>query len=106
MVQRKCPSLRFEWDEFKNEQNQRKHSISFGECVELFTSGADYLEYFDDAHSDDEDRFICIGPIQRGLVLVVVVEPDEEVLRLVSARFATKRESALYRAYATDGRTE
>ncbi len=98
-------ALRFEWDEHKNAQNQRKHSISFEECVELFTSGVDYLEVFDRAHSEDEDRFICIGPIGRGVVLVVVVVLDDEVVRLVSARLATRRESDLFLAYATRGRT-
>ena len=55
------------------------------------------MEIFDDAHSDEEDRFIAIGPIERGLVLVVYTEHDDEMVRLVSARWATKREAELYR---------
>lgn len=39
-----------------------KHSVSFEEAQALFTSGEDYLELFDDAHADTEDRFIAIGP--------------------------------------------
>jgi uncharacterized DUF497 family protein len=42
----------------------------------------DYLELFDDAHSDDDDRIIAIDPIRRGLVLVVWTERDEDVVRL------------------------
>jgi uncharacterized DUF497 family protein len=61
--------------------NQKNHGVSFQEASDLFTSGADYLELFDDAHSDDEDRFIAIGPIRRGLVLVVWTERDEDVVR-------------------------
>ena len=65
----------------------------------LFTSGVDYLEIFDEAHSEDEDRFIAIGPIRRGLVLVVWTERDETVVRIISARWATPRETARYDAY-------
>ncbi len=62
------------WDDAKNRANKRKHGVSFAEASELFTSGIDYLEIFDEAHSDLEDRFIAIGPIRRGLVLIVWTE--------------------------------
>jgi uncharacterized protein len=87
---------RFEWDDAKNAANQAKHGVSFEEAQELFTSGADYLEIFDADHSDKEDRFIAIGPITRGLVLVVWTERDEDVVRIISARWATKHERAKY----------
>ncbi len=95
--------MRIEWDDNKNDANRRKHGISFEEAVALFSSGADYLELFDEAHSSAEDRFICIGPIDRGIVLVVTTEPDEEVLRIISARFATRRETELFQAYGAGG---
>jgi uncharacterized DUF497 family protein len=63
--------VRVGWDEAKNIANQRKHGVSFDEAKERFISNVDYLEIFDDAHSEVEDRFIAIGPIARGLVLVV-----------------------------------
>ena len=63
--------MKVSWDPAKNRANCKKHGVSFEEAQELFTSGVDYLEIFDDAHSDDEDRFLAIGPIRRGLVLVV-----------------------------------
>ena len=59
-------SVKVAWDEAKNLANQRKHGVSFEEAQQLFVSGTDYLEIFDDAHSDLEDRFIAIGPISRG----------------------------------------
>jgi uncharacterized DUF497 family protein len=90
------PALRFEWDDAKNTANQEKHGVSFEEAQELFTSGEDYLEIFDADHSDSEDRFIAIGPITRGLVLVVWTERDEDVVRIISARWATKQERAKY----------
>ena len=87
------------WDHAKNLANKRKHGISFEEVRELFHSDADYLEIFDDEHSDTEDRFIAIGPIRRGVVLVVWTEQNEETIRIISARLATKSEHALYRAF-------
>ena len=69
----------------------------------LFYRGDDYLEIFDEAHSDEEDRFIAIGPIERGLVLVVYTERDAETVRLISARWATRREAELYRRHVRGG---
>jgi DNA-binding transcriptional regulator YiaG len=53
--------VRVSWDRAKNLANKKKHGVSFEEASELFRSGVDYLELFDDRHSDDEDRFIAIG---------------------------------------------
>lgn len=86
------------WDDAKNLANRRKHDLSFEEASELFLSGADYLEIFDDEHSSAEDRFIAIGPIRRGIVLVVWTERDEETIRIIGARWATDGEKALYRS--------
>ena len=83
--------------------NRKQHHVSFEEASDLFYRGDDYLEVFDDAHSDEEDRFIAIGPIERGLVLVVYTERDDEMVRLISARWATKREAELYRRQVQGG---
>jgi uncharacterized DUF497 family protein len=88
--------VRVEWDEAKNLANQRKHGLSFQEAEKLFSSGTDYLEIFDEIHSESEDRFIAIGPIARGIVLVVWTAREDETVRLVSARWASERERALY----------
>jgi hypothetical protein len=92
-------AVKVAWDEAKNVANQRKHGVSFEEARELFVSGIDYLEIFDEAHSDIEDRFIAVGPISRGLVLVVWTERDEDTIRIISARWATRLEQNLYRSY-------
>ena len=92
-------ATRFEWDAEKAAQNVRKHALSFEEAISLFTSGVDYLEIFDADHSDEEERFICIGPIARGIVLVVVVDVDADLIRIISARLATRREVFLYSQY-------
>lgn len=87
------------WDPAKDAANRKKHGVSFAEAAELFTSGADYLEIFDDAHSIEEDRFLAIGPIRRGLIMVVHTEQDEDAIRIISARWASKRERGLFAAY-------
>lgn len=91
--------MHFEWDEEKNLTNQTKHGISFGEAQELFRSDVDYLEIFDASHSDHEDRFIAIGPIILGIVMVVFTERDEDIVRIISARPATKREEQMFHRY-------
>jgi hypothetical protein len=89
----------FEWDDAKDLSNQRKHGLSFAEARQLFESGADYLEIFDVEHSEFEDRFIAIGPIDRGLVVVIYTEREEDLIRIIGARLANQREQALYRSY-------
>jgi uncharacterized DUF497 family protein len=89
-------SGRFEWDPAKDSANRRRHGVSFEEAKELFTSGVEYLEIFDDQHSQDEDRFVAIGPIARGVILVAHTERHEGVLRIISARRATGAEGRLF----------
>ena len=89
--------MNFEWDPEKDRLNRRLHGVSFDEAKELFTCDDDYLEIYDVGHSDDEDRFIGIGPIRAGLVLVVYTERSEEAIRIISARWATESEARLYR---------
>lgn len=88
-----------EWDEAKNTANRLKHGVSFEEAQELFAQSDDYLEIFDADHSDLEERFIAIGPIPGGVVLVVWTERDDERIRIISARWANPREQRLYRTY-------
>jgi uncharacterized DUF497 family protein len=87
--------IEFEWDPAKAEANRRLHGISFEEAKELFTSGVNFLEIFDDEHSHEEDRFIAIGPIALGVILAVYTERHEDGLRIISARRATRAETRL-----------
>jgi uncharacterized protein len=95
--------VRFVWDESKNTRNRKRHGVSFEQASTLFERGDEYLEIFDEAHSYDEDRFIAIGPISRGIVLVIYTEQEEDIVRIISARFATKREAEMYRSYVGGG---
>lgn len=76
-----------------------KHGLSFDEAKELFGGGKRFLEIYDDEHSDEEDRFIAIGPIRACVVVVVYTEPQDDVIRIVSARKATRKEARLLHSY-------
>jgi uncharacterized DUF497 family protein len=91
--------VKFEWDETKNESNRRKHGVSFVEASHLFQSGVEYLEIYDADHSEFEDRVIAIGPVARGVVVVVYTEPEQDVVRMLGARLATRRERNMYETY-------
>ena len=91
------------WDPVKNTENQHKHGVSFEEAAELFSSGLDYLEIFDAAHSELEDRFIAIGLVRRGVIVIIWTERDEDTVRIISARWATNREQLMYRKYLEHG---
>jgi hypothetical protein len=94
--------MELEWDPAKAEANLRKHGLSFEEAAELLSGEADYLEIHDERH-EEEDRFIAIGPIRRGLIVVVYTELLDEAIRIISARQATKRETQLFRSYKDSG---
>lgn len=94
--------MEFEWDDGKDLSNRQRHGVSFGEARRLFESGVDYLEIFDAEHSESEDRFIAIGPIDDRLVVVVYTEPEEGVMRIIGARLANKRERDLFRSRMDD----
>lgn len=87
----------FEWDENKNQSNISKHGISFKEGRTVFYD-ENALLIDDPDHSDTEDRFILIG-ISISLRLLVVCHcyrQSDTVIRIISARKATKSESKQY----------
>ena len=96
--------MRIEWDDAKDLLNQEKHGVSFPEARSLFESEVDYLEIFDSEHSDFEDRFIAIGPIERSLVVIVYTEREEDIIRIIGARWTNNREQSLYRSYMDQNR--
>jgi uncharacterized DUF497 family protein len=91
--------VRFEWDDAKDRSNQKKHGLAFSEATELFQGTRDFLEIFDAAHADAEDRFSASGEIERGVAVVVYTERDEELRRIIGARFASQRERQRYREH-------
>ncbi len=89
--------LRIEWDPRKAAANRRKHGVSFEEAATVFADEAALL-IADPEHSDQEDRFVLLGLSATLRVLVVVhcYRGTEDVIRLISARRATRRERGHY----------
>jgi uncharacterized DUF497 family protein len=89
--------LRFEWDPRKDAENQRKHRVSFEEAESVF-SDEHALLIDDPEHSTTEDRFVLLGLSVRFRVLLVVHSYREQdaVIRIISARRATKQERSRY----------
>jgi hypothetical protein len=89
--------IKFDWDETKNITNIKKHHISFDEAQSAFYDP--YARIIDDPeHSDTEDRFILLG-LSKNLNLLIVCHcyrSSDEVIRIISARKATKNESLNY----------
>ncbi len=89
--------IRFEWDEKKNRQNIRKHGVSFEEAQSVFLDDH-AMRFYDPDHSEDEDRFLMLGLSFTLRILVVCHcyrEPDA-VIRIISARKATRQERVYY----------
>ena len=87
----------FVWDKAKAESNKIKHGITFEEAVSVFLiEGAE--EFEDEEHSDDEERLIVIGLSKELRVLTVVHcwRENGDVIRIISARKATRLERKLW----------
>lgn len=90
--------MRFEWDPANASANNKKHGVSFEEAQTVFYD--DFaVQFFDDEHSTKEDRFIMLGMSSSARLLVVVhaERADGEVVRIISARKATRSEAKFYR---------
>jgi len=89
--------IRFEWDQSKATANIKKHGISFEEGQSVFYDEF-AIQFYDDEHSSSEDRFILLGMSSSARVLVVCHCEREagDLICIISARRATKRESTFY----------
>jgi uncharacterized DUF497 family protein len=89
--------IEFEWDVTKARSNVKKHGVSFEEAKSVFYD--EYArQFFDDGHSESEERFIMLGLSDRSRVLIVFhcERSKGRVIRLISARKATARERQYY----------
>ncbi|MBQ8940389.1 MAG: BrnT family toxin [Firmicutes bacterium] len=89
--------MRFEWNEKKEEINIQKHGIDF-RTASLVFGDDNRIEKYDEAHSTYwEDRYITIGiSVNTTLTMVVYTERNENVIRIISARLANKKEEVEY----------
>ena len=89
--------LSFEWDESRNRSNQAKHKVSFEEARTVF-SDQHALVIDEPERSEKEGRFVILGMGAKAGQLIVCrcCREEKNVVRILSARKATKTESACY----------
>lgn len=89
--------LSFEWDPEKAKANLDKHGVSFEEAMTAFYDEA-AIEFYDDEHSEWEDRLLLLGLSSNMKLLLVChcYRSEESVIRIISARKATKNEAKNY----------
>ncbi|MBQ7515011.1 MAG: BrnT family toxin [Schwartzia sp.] len=83
----------FEWDDEKEKLNDKKHGVDFDTAARVFFD-AHHLEYPDEFHSDEEERYIVLGMVRN--VLFVVCTDRGDTTRIISARKATAKERRAY----------
>ena len=91
---------RFEWDPAKSRANELKHGISLAEAASAFLDD-DARIIADAGHSEDEERFVLLGrSLGKGVLAVAhCYREGDGIIRLISARPATKRERAQYEGF-------
>jgi uncharacterized DUF497 family protein len=89
--------IHIEWDERKNKSNVRKHGVAFEEAATVFADERALL-IPDPDHSDSEDRFLLLGVSVELRMLVVChcYRESAEVIRIISARKASRKERQTY----------
>lgn len=89
--------MKFAWDKSKAALNKQKHGVSFEEAQTAFDD-CEALRIFDPDHSEDEDRFLLLGmsAVLRLLVVCHCYRENDELIRIISARKATKKEASTY----------
>ena len=89
--------IKFDWDSSKAALNLKKHGVSFEEAQSAFYD--DFaVQFFDEGHSESEDRFLLLGMSSHANLLLIChcERANGGVIRIISARKATKQESAFY----------
>lgn len=90
--------MQFEWDENKNRLNIQKHGIDFNDAIEIFKHPLLSLE--DNREYYAEERWLGIGWIKNMMGVVIYTERTGDVIRIISARKATKKEVHYYEQYS------
>ena len=90
--------LRFAWDPNKETTNLSKHGISFTEAESVFLD-ENAIEFYDDEHSEWEDRFLLLGFSTKLRLLIIChcYRGEEGIIRIISARKATNEEAKYYK---------
>ena len=96
--------INFEWDENKNQINKIKHGIDFEEAATVFYDD-DAIMFDDPEHSIEEERFLILGVTKYANLCIVshCYRGEDNIIRIISARKATKNEIKTYNRYAGGG---
>ena len=88
--------LEFEWDQSKDAENRRKHGVTFEEAKTVFLD--DFARLIADPdHSIGEERFLLLGMgIRRRILVVCHLDMEPDMIRIISARRANRRERKQY----------
>lgn len=94
--------IEFDWDLAKAKRNLKSHGVSFYEAKSVFHD--DFArQFYDESHSDSEDRFLLLGLSNTSRILLVChcELESKNVIRIISARKATAKERQLYEGPVT-----
>jgi len=89
--------IKFEWDAAKATTNKKKHGVSFEEAQSVFYDEF-AVQFFDEENSVSEDRFLMLGLSDEARLLIVChcERAQGNIIRIISARKATRNESSYY----------
>lgn len=87
--------MQFEWNKNKADRNLSKHGVSFEEAQTVFEDSL-YVDFYDPDHSEEEDRYLIVGESHQGRLLIVSYTERGNIIRLISAREATRTEREVY----------
>ena len=89
--------MNYEWNLIKERLNVAKHGVDFEEAKSVFADEF-ALVLFDEDHSNDEERFLILGISQKERILLVVhCYRENDTIRIISSRKATKSEAKQYK---------
>ena len=89
--------MNYEWNLIKERLNIAKHGVDFEEAKSVFADEF-ALVLFDEDHSNDEERFLILGMSQKERILLVVhCYRENDTIRIISSRKATKKEAKQYK---------
>ncbi|GAB7141405.1 BrnT family toxin [Deferribacterales bacterium RsTz2092] len=88
--------IKFIWDEHKNASNLKKHGVDFTDAMRAYYD-PNRIDFYDAEHStDEEERWIFLGVVMDVILFVVETEPNENTIRIISARLALNNEKEKY----------
>ena len=87
--------IEFEWDPQKDRVNRVKHRVSFAEAATVFRDPL-AITIFDPDHSQEEDRYITVGILENGRVLMVAHTDRDNRIRIINARSLSRAEREQY----------